>query len=98
MIKLTDVKPNAFSADEISVANSPSLVTLKVGNSDTKISDTNDKISATNKMNAYKKEHYDLIRLDVPKGYKALLKEQAAMRGMSLRKMFLTAVVEYLQK
>lgn len=58
-------------------------------------------ISATDNrskyQNEWKRTHKDTVRIDVPKGYKDLLKQEASKRGMSLTKLFLTAVVEYLK-
>ena len=59
-----------------------------------KVSDT--KISATKYMNQYKKDHYDTIRFDVPKGTKALLQVEADNRGMSLTKMIMKSLEIYL--
>lgn len=74
-------------------------------NSDTK--DGDKEISATNSdtnsssygqyMNQYKSDHYDMIRINVPKGYKDLLKTEATKRGMSLTKLVVNAVVEYVK-
>lgn len=59
-----------------------------------RVSDT--KISATKYMNQYKKDHYDTIRFDVPKGTKALLQVEADNRGMSLTKMIMKSLEIYL--
>ena len=67
----------------------------------TEISAT-DSVSATDNrskyQNEWKRTHKDTVRIDVPKGYKELLKSEASKRNMSLTKLFLTAVVEYINK
>lgn len=68
--------------------------------SSTDISST-DNVSATDSrskyQNEWKRNHKDTIRIDVPKGYKDLLKAEATKRGMSLTKLIVNAVVEYVK-
>ena len=73
--------------------------------SDTKVSATNKSVSATNKsvsatnisatngqrMNQWKKDHRDTIRIDVEKGQKDKMKEEAVKRGYSLSKAMVMA-------
>ena len=61
---------------------------------DKKFSDT--KVSSTKYMNQYKKEHYDTIRFDVPKGTKALLQAESTKRGLSLTKLIMVSLEMYL--
>ena len=62
---------------------------------DSKFSDT--KVSSTKYMNQYKREHYDTIRFDVPKGTKVLLQEEANKRGISLTEMIKQSIKSYLE-
>lgn len=43
----------------------------------------------------YLKEHYDYIRMNVPKGEREKIKEYADSLGMSVNKLLLTALEEY---
>ena len=87
-----------FSAEQTKV----DLDALLRDISDTKVSATKDKkfsdtkVSSTKYMNQYKKEHYDTIRFDVPKGTKALLQVESEKRGISLTKMILKSLEMYL--
>ena len=78
------------------------LDALLMGISDTKVSATKDKkfsdtkISSTKYMNQYKKEHYDTIRFDVPKGMKSQLQAEATKRGMSLTKLIMASLEMYI--
>jgi len=45
----------------------------------------------------YQKDHYDRLTLKVTGGYKELLKSEAIKRGVSLTKLVVNALVEYLQ-
>lgn len=71
----------------------------------TKISDTKPttdisatKISDTKYMNNYKREHYDTIRIDLPKGSKELLKQEAMKRNISVTKLIKQAVLMYINE
>lgn len=77
--------------------------------SDTNVSATNDEfsdttvsatkhISDTKYMNEYKKQKYDIVRIDFHKGTKAFLKQEAEKRGMSLTRLIKSALKEYLSK
>ena len=44
---------------------------------------------------AYSKEHYELITLTVLKGEKEPIKHEAKKRGITLTKLFMTAVKDY---
>jgi len=72
--------------------------------SDTKVSATKPtadisatKISATKYMNDYKRLHYDTLRIDLPKGRKELLKQEAAKRNISVTKLIQDAIEYYLE-
>lgn len=56
------------------------------------------KVSDTKYMNNYKREHYDTIRIDLPKGSKELLKQEAAKRNISVTKLIKEAILMYLSK
>ena len=43
----------------------------------------------------YLKDHYDYIRMNVPKGEREKIKEYADSLGMSVNKLLLTALEEY---
>ena len=43
----------------------------------------------------YLKEHYDYIRMNVPKGERENIKKYAESQGMSVNKLLLTALEEY---
>ena len=43
----------------------------------------------------YVKEHYDYIRVNVPKGEREKIKAYAEAQGLSVNKLFLTALEEY---
>ena len=45
----------------------------------------------------YQKDHYDRLTLKVTGGYKELLKSEATKRGVSLTKLVVNALAEYLQ-
>lgn len=49
-------------------------------------------------INQYGKEFYDRINLSVPKGLRAVYKEEADKRGMTVSKMFTTAVDDWLSR
>lgn len=73
------------------------------GFSGTKISDTkidkpisSTKVSGTNLMNAYKRQKYDTLRIDFPKGTKERFRAEAAKRGISVTKMIQAAMELYL--
>lgn len=72
--------------------------------SDTKVSATKPtadisatKISATKYMNDYKRLHYDTLRIDLPKGRKEFLKQEAAKRNISVTKLIQDAIEYYLE-
>jgi hypothetical protein len=46
----------------------------------------------------YHKENYDRINLLVPKGLRAVYKEEAAKRGLSISKLFTTAADDWLSR
>ena len=46
----------------------------------------------------YLKRHYDYIRVNVPKGKRDDIKKYAQSQGMSVNKLFLTALEEYRKK
>ena len=56
------------------------------------------KVSDTNYMNNYKREKYDTVRIDFPKGAKELLKAEAAKRNLSVTKLIKSALTEYLKE
>lgn len=45
----------------------------------------------------YLKGHYDYIRINVPKGERDSIKEYAQSQGLSVNKLFLIALEEYMQ-
>ena len=72
--------------------------------SDTKVSATKPtadisatKISATKYMNDYKRLHYDTLRIDLPKGRKEFLKQEAEKRNISVTKLIQDAIEYYLE-
>ena len=98
---LSDTKVDNISAtkdvrtnNEFSATKTEDISATKV--SDTKISAT--KVSATNYMNNYKREKYDTIRIDFPKGAKEMLKQEASKRNLSVTKLIKTALAEYLKE
>ena len=56
------------------------------------------KVSDTKYMNNYKREHYDTIRIDLPKGSKELLKQEAMKRNISVTKLIKQAVLMYINE
>lgn len=80
--------------------------------SETNRSDTTTDISATNNpsdksvsatnnsrgqyINQYKKDHYDVLRISLPKGVKAVLQQEAKERNVSVTNMILQALTQYL--
>lgn len=61
----------------------------------TKVSAT--KVSATKYMNDYKRSHYDTLRIDLPKGRKEFLKQEAVKRNISVTKLIQDALEYYLE-
>lgn len=60
-----------------------------------------DDVSATNNsrgqyINQYKKDHYDVLRISLPKGVKAVLQQEAKERNVSVTNMVLQALTQYL--
>ncbi len=49
-------------------------------------------------ISEYTKENYDRINLTVPKGLREQYKAEAERRGMSISKLFTTAVDEYIER
>ena len=49
-------------------------------------------------QNAYKRDHYDTIRIDLPKGTKDFLKSEAAKRNISVTQMMINAIDLYLRE
>lgn len=49
-------------------------------------------------QNAYKRDHYDTIRIDLPKGTKDFLKSEAAKRNISVTQMMINAIDLYLSE
>lgn len=54
-------------------------------------------ISATKYMNDYKRSHYDTLRIDLPKGRKEFLKQEAVKRNISVTKLIQDALEYYLE-
>lgn len=88
--KISDTKDSEFSATK----DAPDISATKV--SATKVSAT--KISDTKYINNYKREHYDTLRIDLPKGSKELLKQEAIKRNISVTKLIKEAILMYLSK
>ena len=70
---------------------------------ETNRSDTTADVSATNNsrgqyINQYKKDHYDVLRISLPKGVKAVLQQEAKERNVSVTNMVLQALTQYLDK
>lgn len=70
---------------------------------ETNRSDTTTDVSATNNsrgqyINQYKKDHYDVLRISLPKGVKAVLQQEAKVRNVSVTNMVLQALTQYLGK
>lgn len=62
-----------------------------------------DDVSATNNsrgqyINKYKKDHYDVLRISLPKGVKAVLQSEAKERDVSVTNMILQALTQFLGK
>ena len=60
-------------------------------------------VSATNNsrgqyINQYKKDHYDVLRISLPKGVKAVLQQEAKERNVSVTNMILQSLTQYLGK
>ena len=84
------------SATELNVSATEISATKPTADiSATKISDT--KVSATKYMNDYKRSHYDTLRIDLPKGRKELLKQEAVKRNISVTKLIQDALEYYLE-
>ena len=81
--KISDTNDEVFSSTNVSEISS------------TNISDT--KLSATKYMNQYKRDKYDTVRVDFPKGTKVLLKQEAAQRGISLQRLVKDALREHIK-
>lgn len=63
----------------------------------------NEDVSATNNsrgqyINQYKKDHYDVLRISLPKGVKAVLQQEAKERNVSVTNMILQSLTQYLGK
>lgn len=63
----------------------------------------NEDVSATNNsrgqyINQYKKDHYDVLRISLPKGVKAVLQKEAKERNVSVTNMILQSLTQYLDK
>lgn len=70
---------------------------------ETNRSGTMTSVSATNNsrgqyINQYKKDHYDVLRISLPKGVKAVLQQEAKERNVSVTNMVLQALTQYLGK
>lgn len=96
-INLANGKPiPSFSSEELDELLSRDISDTKKNDiSATKISDT--KISATKYMNNYKREHYDTLRIDLAKGRKEILKQEATKRNISVTKLINDAIEHYLE-
>lgn len=107
----TDAENENVSATNILDETSRSDTTTDVSatNMDTfsPVSATNnpseDDVSATNNsrgqyINQYKKDHYDVLRISLPKGVKAVLQQEAKERNVSVTNMILQALTQYLGK
>ena len=96
----TDAENESVSATNISEETNRSDTTTNV--SATNIS-VEDDVSATNNsrgqyINKYKKDHYDVLRISLPKGVKAVLQQEAKERNVSVTNMVLQALTQYLGK
>lgn len=63
----------------------------------------NEDVSATNNsrgqyINQYKKDHYDVLRISLPKGVKAVLQQEAKERNVSVTNMILQSLTQYIGK
>lgn len=96
----TDAENESVSATNIPGETNRSDTTTSV--SATNIS-VEDDVSATNisrgqYINKYKKDHYDVLRISLPKGVKAVLQSEAKERDVSVTNMILQALTQYLGK
>ena len=88
---------NDFASEEISSKDSEDE--KSISNIDTHgVSPAKDGLSPAKVMRNYKREKYDGITIDVEKGSKKIWKEEASKRGLSLQRMIIEAVSQYLTK
>lgn len=93
--------------DETSRSDTTTDVSTTNNPSDERVSATNnldnEDVSATNNsrgqyINQYKKDHYDVLRISLPKGVKAVLQQEAKGRNVSVTNMILQSLTQYLGK
>lgn len=106
---ILDETSRSDTTTDVSATNNPSDEGVSATNTDTfsPVSATNnpseDDVSATNNsrgqyINQYKKDHYDVLRISLPKGVKAVLQQEAKERNVSVTNMVLQALTQYLGK
>lgn len=87
----------------VSATNSQKRIDVSATNNlaKTSVSATNnpvgEPVSATNNsrgqyINQYKRDHYDILRISVPRGFKAVLQREAKRRNVSATNMILQAL------
>lgn len=83
---------------DVSATNNPSNESVSATNTDafSPVSATNN--SRSQYINQYKKDHYDVLRISLPKGVKAVLQQEAKERNVSVTNMILQALTQYLGK
>lgn len=98
MAKITLAKPK-LSSDELDrMLGSDTTTDISATNrpSDESVSATNN--SRGQYINQYKKDHYDVLRISLPKGVKAVLQQEAKERNISVTNMILQSLTQYLGK
>ena len=96
----TDAENESVSATNISEETNRSDTTTNVSATNSSVEDD---VSATNNsrgqyINKYKKDHYDVLRISLPKGVKAVLQSEAKERDVSVTNMILQALTQFLGK
>lgn len=89
-IKLQTLNLDAL-LDDVDEMNDPESTNRPEALSDTNLSSTKGWY-----MNRWKKENRDTLRIDLPKGEKAILQAEAAKRSLSATKMIKSAIEEFL--
>lgn len=96
----TDAENENVSAtnilDEMSRSDTTTDVSATNRPSDESVSATNN--SRGQYINQYKKDHYDVLRISLPKGVKAVLQQEAKERNVSVTNMILQSLTQYLGK
>lgn len=99
--KTVDVSVTDNADIEISRANVSATDTYRSENVSSTDTYRSENVSATDKSrgkykNQYTKDHYDTLRVNLPKGAKAKLTVSATERGVSVTEMVKEALIQYL--